>query len=104
MSIYVTMPWSRRRTLGLAGGLALTTLGLGDRPPSAAQEATPEGGTPVAAQPPDWLATWGTGQTATINGAALYYEEHGDPAGQHVLLLHGGLGNTEDFRDVAPVL
>jgi pimeloyl-ACP methyl ester carboxylesterase len=93
----------RRRVLqGVSGAVAL---GLGSRLWSAAaQETTPEDGTPAATQPPDWLATWGPGQTATINGAALYYEEHGDPAGQPVLLLHGGLGNTEDFRNVAPVL
>ena len=50
------------------------------------------------------MAEWAPGQTATINGAALYYEVHGDPDGQPVLLLHGGLGNTEDFDNLAPVL
>ena len=69
-----------------------------------AQEATPEGATPAATQPPDWLATWAPGQTATINGAALYYEVHGDPDGQPVLLLHGGAGSSEDFVNLAPVL
>ena len=47
---------------------------------------------------------WAPGQTATINGAALYYEVHGDPDGQPVLLLHGGLGNTEWWANLAPVL
>jgi pimeloyl-ACP methyl ester carboxylesterase len=40
----------------------------------------------------------------TINGAALYYEEHGDPAGQPVLLLYGALGSIENWANLAPVL
>ena len=40
----------------------------------------------------------------TINGADLYYEVHGDPNGQPVLLLHGSLGSVEDFANLAPVL
>ncbi len=61
-----------------------------------AQEATPEGGDP--------LAEWAPGQTATINGADLYYEVHGDLNGQPVLLLHGGLNSVEQFDYLAPVL
>ena len=100
-----SMVVSRRQAVHGLAALTLAALSLGGRlPAAAAQEATPEGATPVASQPPDWLATWALGQTATINGAELYYEEHGDPNGQPVLLLHGGLGNTEDFRNVAPVL
>src|SRR5689334_1535643 len=72
---------------------------------AAAQEATPEGltlpGTPTGDQ---WLAQWSPGQTAMINGAALYYEDHGDPAGHPVLLLHGGLANSESWLNLAPVL
>jgi pimeloyl-ACP methyl ester carboxylesterase len=84
----------RRVLLGLSGAVAL---GLGGRLRSAAaQEATPEGGDP--------LAQWAPGQTATINGAALYYEVHGDPNGQPVLLLHGSLGSVEGFDYLAPVL
>jgi pimeloyl-ACP methyl ester carboxylesterase len=96
---------SRRSVLGRTAAFA-AALGLGGSlRSSAAEEATPEGATPAATQPgTDWLAEWGPGQKATINGAILYYEVHGDPAGQPVLLLHGGLGNTEDFRNLAPVL
>jgi len=61
-----------------------------------AQVATPEGGDP--------LAEWAPGQTVTINGAALYYEVHGDPNGQPVLLLHGSLNSVEQFDYLAPVL
>jgi pimeloyl-ACP methyl ester carboxylesterase len=61
-----------------------------------AQEATPEGGDP--------LAQWAPGETATINGAALYYEVHGAPNDQTVLLLHGSLNSTEQFDYLAPVL
>jgi pimeloyl-ACP methyl ester carboxylesterase len=72
---------------------------------AAAQGATPEGltlpGTPTGEQ---WLAQWSPGQTAKINGAALYYEDHCDPAGHPVLLLHGGLANSESWLNVAPVL
>ena len=86
---------NRRNVLG--GTAALAALSFGSRlSPAAAQEATPEGGDP--------LAEWASGQTATINGADLYYEVHGDPNGQPVLLLHGGLGNTEEFANLAPVL
>src|SRR5215207_3128923 len=87
---------NRRSVLGRTAVLA-AVLSFGSRLSSAtAQEATPEGGDP--------LAEWAPGQTATINGAVLYYEVHGDPNGQPVLLLHGGLGNTEEFRYLAPVL
>ena len=87
---------SRRGILGRTAILA-ATLGFGGQLlPAAAQEATPAGGDP--------LAQWGPGQTATINGAALYYEDHGDPAGQPVLLLHGGMSNAEWWVNLAPVL
>jgi pimeloyl-ACP methyl ester carboxylesterase len=88
---------SRRQALQGLGALTLAVLSLGSGLRSAdAQEATPEGGDP--------LAEWGPGQTATINGADLYYEVHGDPNGQPVLLLHGSLGSVEDFDFLAPVL
>jgi pimeloyl-ACP methyl ester carboxylesterase len=44
------------------------------------------------------------GETATINGAEIYYEVHGPAAGPPVLLLHGDLGNTEEFDNVVPAL
>src|SRR5215213_7217927 len=87
---------TRRGVLGRTAALA-ATLSFGSRLSSAgAQEATPEGGDP--------LAHWAPGQTATINGAALYYEVHGDPNGQPVLLLHGSLNSVEQFDYLAPVL
>jgi len=93
----------RRRVLrGVSGAIAL---GLGSRlPAAAAQEATPEGR--LVEMPPgaERLAQWAPGQTATINRAALYYEVHGPVDGQPVLLLHGGLGNTEWWVNLAPVL
>lgn len=49
-------------------------------------------GTPTGGE---LLGQWARGQTATIDGAALYNEDHGDPDGQPVLLLHGGLSNAE---------
>ena len=92
----------RQRIVSMvAAGVLLTLVGITG---GLAQEATPESATPAATQPPDWLATWAPGQTATINGAALYYEVHGDPDGQPVLLLHGSVGSSEDFRNLAPVL
>jgi pimeloyl-ACP methyl ester carboxylesterase len=87
---------NRRSVLGRAAALA-GVLSFGGRLSSAAaQEATPEGGDP--------LAEWAPGQTATINGAALYYEVHGNPNGQPVLLLHGSLTSSEEFDYLAPVL
>jgi alpha-beta hydrolase superfamily lysophospholipase len=71
---------------------------------AAAQQTTPEPATPPSTPTTDWLAEWAPGQTATINGAENYFEDHGDPHGQPVLLLHGGLGNTEEFINLTPVL
>ena len=79
-----------------AGSLSLAaTLGLGSRLGHvAAQESIPcSPATPTA---------WG--QTATINGADLYYEIHGPADGHPVLLLHGGLGNAEWWANQSPVL
>jgi pimeloyl-ACP methyl ester carboxylesterase len=87
---------NRRSVFGRSAALA-ATLSFGGRLLSAAaEEATPEAGDP--------LAEWAPGQTATINGADLYYEVHGDPAGQSVLLLHGSLTSSEEFDYLAPVL
>ena len=91
----------RQRIVSMVAAGVLTLVGITG---VLAQEATPEGAPPAATQPPDWLAEWAPGQTATINGAALYYEVHGDPDGQPVLLLHDGAGNTEVFVNLAPVL
>lgn len=39
---------------------------------------------------------------AAVNGLKMYYEVHG--TGEPLILLHGGLGSTETFADVIPVL
>src|ERR1700716_603815 len=39
---------------------------------------------------------------APVNGLNLYYEIHG--SGEPLILLHGGLGSTEMFGDVLPLL
>ena len=39
---------------------------------------------------------------ASVNGLKLYYEIHG--AGQPLILLHGGVGATEMFNEIMPVL
>ena len=39
---------------------------------------------------------------APVNGLQLYYEIQG--AGEPLILLHGGLGSTEMFRDLLPPL
>ena len=82
-----------RRSLLIGAG----ALGLGGRwRRAAAQEATPaaRAASPAAAE----------GEFATINGAELYYEVHGPADGPPVLLLHGDLGNTEEFDNVVPAL
>jgi pimeloyl-ACP methyl ester carboxylesterase len=95
---------SRRAALGRAGALA-AALGLGGPLTRAvAQDATPAtpAATPAGATPP--ATPTAEGQTVTVNGADLYYEVHGDPNGQPVLLLHGSLGSSEEFNYLAPVL
>ena len=47
---------------------------------------------------------WGAPSQTTHAGAALYYEVHGPADAQPVLLLHGSLGSSEDFDNLAPVL
>jgi len=44
----------------------------------------------------------GTGQYAEVNGINLYYETHG--RGRPLILLHGGLGSSEMFGPVLPLL
>src|SRR5215472_8345313 len=39
---------------------------------------------------------------APVNGLKLYYEIHG--TGEPLILLHGGLGSTEMFTEILPVL
>src|SRR5215471_5270771 len=39
---------------------------------------------------------------APVNGLKLYYEIHG--TGEPLILLHGGLGSTEMFSEILPVL
>jgi pimeloyl-ACP methyl ester carboxylesterase len=83
---------NRRAALRSAGAIA-AVLGLGGRiGRTTAQDATPQ---PSLAP---------VGQTATINGAALYYEVIGPADGQPVLLLHGGMGNAEWWVNLSPVL
>lgn len=41
-----------------------------------------------------------TGQTISINGASIYYEEVGNQSGIPILMLHGGFGTLEDFEPV----
>lgn len=88
---------NRRAALGSAGVIA-AVLGLGSHVGrTTAQEATPTA--MVAAASPT-----AEGQTAAINGADLYYEVHGPDDGQPVLLLHGGLGTSESWVNLSPVL
>ena len=39
---------------------------------------------------------------APVNGLNIYYETHG--TGAPLILLHGGLGSTEMFSDILPLL
>jgi pimeloyl-ACP methyl ester carboxylesterase len=42
------------------------------------------------------------GRVVDVNGAALYYEEHGD--GAPLILIHGGLGSSSQWNPVLPEL
>lgn len=44
------------------------------------------------------------GQVAAINGADIYYAVRGDPDGRPVLLLHGDIGNSEEWDNLSPAL
>jgi pimeloyl-ACP methyl ester carboxylesterase len=51
----------------------------------------------------DWTTeTMGTGTYADVNGLHLYYETHG--SGRPLILLHGGLGSSEMFGPILPML
>lgn len=91
-------PGRLTRRLVLHGGATLTAIaGIGGAlRAAAAQAATPDTGDP--------LRHWAAGQTATVNGADLYYEVNGNPDGQPVLLLHGGLSNAEWWVNLSPAL
>ena len=41
---------------------------------------------------------------ADVNGLRTYYEIHGKPDGEPVLLLHGGFGNANNFNAMRPAL
>lgn len=83
-------------------GLALL-LGAGSSAPVAlAQEAaTPAAAVaaPQALLPP--VAENPDGQTASINGADIYYEVYGE--GDPLILIHGGLGNGDYWVNQIPV-
>lgn len=100
-----SLAMSRRILLaGLgAGALGLVLRNGAHRDRAVAQEATPGSpATPLIATPASTPLP--EGQTASINGAELYHEVHGAADGPPVLLLHGGLGNTEEFDRVVPAL
>src|SRR5512136_1963744 len=42
------------------------------------------------------------GKTSSVNGLKLYYEIHG--AGRPLILLHGGVGASEMFESLLPML
>jgi pimeloyl-ACP methyl ester carboxylesterase len=87
----------------VAMALSLTAAFGPSVPVVVAQEATPA----AVAPPQDLLpanADYGSGQTATINGVAIYYEVYGEGQGDPVILLHSGLGNGDYFVNQIPPL
>jgi pimeloyl-ACP methyl ester carboxylesterase len=67
---------------------------------AAAAVVVPRG--PAAALTETSLPTVPQTGYAPVNGLKLYYEIHG--TGEPLVLLHGGLGATEMFREITPVL
>jgi pimeloyl-ACP methyl ester carboxylesterase len=63
-----------------------------------AQQATP------APEPTSAASSTPEGAFAAIHGVELYYEVHGEKDSPPVLLVHGGLGNTEEFDGLVPNL
>jgi pimeloyl-ACP methyl ester carboxylesterase len=45
-----------------------------------------------------------SGKHVEIDGAKIYYEQTGHGNGHPLILLHGGLGNIEDFNSILPRL
>lgn len=45
-----------------------------------------------------------SGSAIISNGASVYYEQLGDPAGVPILFLHGGFGTLEDFNPLVDAL
>ncbi|MCA9877351.1 MAG: alpha/beta fold hydrolase [Thermomicrobiales bacterium] len=83
-----------RRSLVCSAAALVTTRSFGSPWRAVAQETTPAASaTPLA-----------EGHIVPVHGADLYYEFHGAEAGPPVLLLHGGLGNTKEFRHLTPPL
>ena len=54
--------------------------------------------------PPPMPAATSTGFVDTTNGAKLYYATYGKPDAAPVILLHGGLGNSDHFGFQLPAL
>lgn len=84
--------FTRRAALIRGGAIAVSVLLGGHRGGVAAEQVTP------------LASAEATGKYATINGVDLYFVERGDPAGQPILMLHGGLGNSENWDLVWPAL
>jgi pimeloyl-ACP methyl ester carboxylesterase len=93
--------------LGALGVLLAITIGMSTLV-AVAQEASPAAATPAAVAPPQALlpanADYGSGQTAKINGVDIYYEVYGEGKGDSVILLHGGLSNSDHWVSVIPGL
>jgi pimeloyl-ACP methyl ester carboxylesterase len=92
-----------------AGAVVMQAPAVGDRPVTAIRMAPGAPGFPQAAGSPAMATPAAAaenieGEFANINGADLYYEVHGPADGPPVLLLHGGLGNTEEFDGLLPAL
>jgi pimeloyl-ACP methyl ester carboxylesterase len=91
-AIRLTFTLDRRAALTRAGAISVGFLIGSQFLRAAAQSATP-----VARDEAD-------GQRATINGVDLYFVERGDPIGPPMLMLHGGLGNSENWGQVWPTM
>ncbi len=79
--------------------LVLITGWQGSEPP---YQRKPESAEPSALQKGIDVKKNDNGRYASVNGLKIYYESHGEGAGEPLIFLHGGVGGIEMFSPLLP--